>query len=207
MYGRTIYSEEDKKKIVEIESAIASGKLSQDEADKLAQIRAKLGKTRSATAVFDSFMAWIRTLRIGYNISSSVTNLMEGTSSNMILAATGDYFNPKEIYFGYHVAKLSFLKNVTFGAAELPLARKSRKLMDKFRVLMDSKNELQKSTVRTYASKFSWLSPHELNQRVEYINQSPVMIAMLRSIEITGSEGQKSSVWDAYDTNGKLLLS
>ena len=204
VYGRTIYSEEDKKKIVEIESAIASGKLSQDEADKLAQIRAKLGKTRSATAIFDSFMAWIRTLRIGYNISSSVTNLMEGTSSNMILAATGDYFDPKEIYFGYHVAKLSFLKNVTFGAAELPLARKSRKLMDKFRVLMDSKNELQKSTVRTYASKFSWLSPHELNQRVEYINQSPIMIAMLRSTKITGLEGQESTVWDAYDTNGKL---
>lgn len=204
VYGRTIYSEEDKKKIVEIETAIASGKLSKEESDALAKIRANLGKTRSATAVFDSFMAWIRTLRIGYNISSAVTNLMEGTSSNMILAATGDYFNPKEIYFGYHVAKLSFLKNVTFGAAELPLARKSRKLMDKFRVLMDSKNELQKSTVRTYASKFSWLSPHELNQRVEYINQSPVMIAMLRSMEITGSKGQKSSVWDAYDTNGKL---
>lgn len=203
-YGKTIYSVEDKKKLGEIETLLKDKNLPKEEIEKLIKIKEHLGKARTATAFFDNVWAWIRTLRLGYNISSATTNLMEGVTSNMIISASGEYFKPEEIYYGYNVVKHSFIKNLTFGKAETALAKKNRTLMDKFRVIMDSKNELQKSSVRTYASKLSWMNPHELNQRVEYINQSPIMIAMLRSMEITDKNGNKSTLWDAYEKNGQL---
>lgn len=202
-YGKKIYSDEEKKKIKEINKLLSS-KLDDDNKSKLAEIKSKFGKERTATALFDNFLSWVRTLRLGYNISSASTNFLEGVTSNMILASTGEYFDPKEIYYGYNVIKHSFIKNLTFGVAETGLARKNRKLMDKFNVIMDSKNELQKSSIKTYANKFSWLNPHELNQRVEYINQSPLMIAILRSTKIKDKEGNESSVWDAMNKDGHL---
>lgn len=202
-YGKKIYSNEEKQKIKEINDLLAT-ETDKDVADKLKAIKEGFGKDKTATAFFDNILSWIRTLRLGYNLSSATTNFLEGVTSNMILSSMGEYFDPKEIYYGYNVVKHSFVKNVTFGLAETGLARKNRKLMDKFSVIMDSKNELQKSSVKTYASKLSWLNPHELNQRVEFINQSPIMIAMLRSTKIKGLDGTESSIWDAMDKEGHL---
>lgn len=202
-YGKTIYSDEDKRKLGEIETLLKT-ETDKDRREELIKTKESLGKARTATATFDNIWAWIRTLRLGYNVSSATTNFMEGVTSNMILSAGGEYFDPKEIYYGYHVIKSSFIKNITFGKVETTLARKNRKLMDKFNVVMDSKNELQKSSGKSYASKFSWMNPHELNQRVEYINQSPIMIAMLRTQKIKDKNGVEKSIWDAMDKEGKL---
>lgn len=203
-YGKSIYTSEEKKKLGEIENLLRDENLSEDRRAELIKTKETLGRVRTATAAIDNLWSWIRTLRLGYNVSSATTNFLEGVTSNMIIGSTGDYFDPKEIYYGYNIVKHSFLKNATFGLAETGLARKNRKLMDKYNVIMDSKNELQKSSVKTYASKFSWLNPHELNQRVEYINQSPVMIAMLRTQKIKSNTDVESSIWDAMDKNGKL---
>lgn len=201
--GRRIFSNEEKSKIKDIDKLLS--KETNDEVrKKLREIKDSLGKERTATAAFDAFLSWIRTLRLGYNLSSASTNFMEGVMSNMILSSSAEYFDPKEIFYGYHVVKHSFIKNVTFGLATTGLAKRNRVLMDKFNVIMDSKNELQKSSVKTYASKFSWMNPHELNQRVEYINQSPVMIAMLRTMKIADKNGKESSVWDAFNNEGHL---
>ena len=76
--------------------------------------------------------------------------------------------------------------------------------MDRYSVLMDMKNELQKSSHKSFANRLSWTGPHEINQRVEFINQSPIMIAMLRTKKIKGISGAESSVWDAMDKDGNL---
>jgi len=202
-HGSKIYSNEEKARIKEINKIIAN-ETNEQTVQKLKDIKAGFGKEKTATAIFDNMLSWIRTLRLGYNISSASTNFLEGVTSNMVLSSLGEYFDPKEIYYGYGVIKHSFIKNLTFGVAETGLARKNRKLMDKFNVIMDSKNELQKSSVKTYANKLSWLNPHELNQRVEYINQSPIMIAMLRSIKIKDANNNESSVWNAMSKDGHL---
>lgn len=201
--GKPIYSREEKKKIKEIDELL---KTETDEARiaELTEIRKNLGRVKTATAFFDNIFNWIRTLRLGYNVSSATTNFLEGVTSNMILAADGGHFDSKEIYYAYNIVKSMALKNVSFGKLETGLARRNRKLMDKFDVIMDSKNELQKSSVKSYASKFSWLNPHELNQRVEFVNQSPIMIAMLRTEKIKDKNGKESSVWNAMDNNGHL---
>lgn len=203
-YGKTIYSNEEKKKLGEIETLLSNPDLADEQRVELIKIKEKLGKARTATAFFDNLWAWIRTLRLGYNVSSATTNFLEGVTSNMVIASSGQYFNPNEIYYAYSITKSSFLKNITFGLVQTGLAKRARKLMDKFNVIMDSKNELQKSSVKSYSSRFSWLNPHELNQRVEYINQSPLMIAILRSTPIKDKDGKESTVWDAMTNEGHL---
>lgn len=202
-YGKDIYTGEEKKKIAEIEELLRTEE-DDKKREQLIKIKEGLGRVRTATAMFDNMLTWIRTLRLGYNLSSATTNFLEGVTSNMVLGSMGEYFDPKELFYGYSIVKHSFIKNLTFGVAETGLARKNRKLMDKFNVIMDSKNELQKSSVKTYASKFSWLNPHELNQRVEFINQSPIMIAMLRTLKIKSKTNTESSVWDAMTRDGHL---
>lgn len=207
LIGKTIYSVEEREKINEINDLIAkekAGTNNQDKIDELNAIKAGLGRVRTGTALIDNVLAWVRTLRLGYNLSSGITNFLEGFTSNMIIGSSDQYFDPKELFYGYGVIKHSFLKNISFGRAETAVARKNRRLMDKFNVIMDSKNELQKSSVKTISSKLSWMNPHELNQRVEYINQSPLMIAILRSTKLKDVNGNEDTVWNAFDKDGHL---
>lgn len=203
LVGENIYTVEERKKLNEINELLANT-TDEKEKDRLEQLKQGLGKTRTTTAAIDNLLSWIRTLRLGYNLASATTNFLEGVTSNVIVGASNQYFNPNDLFYGYGVIKHSFIKNITFGKAETALAKKNRSLMDKFNVIMDSKNELQKSSVRTTSSRLSWLSPHEMNQRVEYINQSPIMIAMLRTSKIKDKAGNESSVWNAYNKDGHL---
>ena len=200
LIGKVIYSVEDRKKLNEINTLIKNTN-SNEEKVKLEKIKKELGKIRTATAAIDNLLSWIRTLRLGYNLSSAITNFVEGVTSNLVLAASNEYFDSRELFYGYHIAKQSFVKNLSFGLVETDSARKARKLMDMFNVVMDSKNELQKSSHKTYSSKLSWTGPHELNQRVEYLNQSPLMIAMLRTLKVKGKDGNESKIWDAFEWN------
>jgi hypothetical protein len=202
-FSRKIFSNEEKRKIKDIDAIISKETDDAIKAD-LQNIKSQFGKERTATAAFDNLLSWIRTLRLGYNLSSASTNFLEGVTSNMILSSLGEYFDPKEIYYGYGVIKTSFVKNMSFGLVATNAAKKNRSLMDKFNVVMDSKNELQKSSVKTYASKFSWMLPHELNQRVEFINQSPIMIAMARTVKVKDKNGKEAMLWEAYNSDGHL---
>jgi hypothetical protein len=202
-YKSTIYSDEEKRNIKEI-NALMKNEKDPKKLEELSRMKENMGKARTATALFDNLLGWIRTLRLGYNLSSATTNLMEGVTSNMILASLNQYFDPKEIYYGYGVMKHSMLKNASFGLVETKAAKKNRSLMDRFNVVMDSRNELQKSSMKTHADKLSFLHPHALNTRIEYINQSPIMIAMLRTEKIKDKDGNESSVWDAFTPEGHL---
>lgn len=202
--GRTIYSDEEKEKIREIDELLSKG-VSQEEENRLNAIKNGFGKVRTVSAAVDNFMDGLRLLRLGWNLASGVTNLAEGVVSNMILAATGEFFEQNEIYYGYNIARQSWVKNLTFGLRASADARKARALMDRYNVAMDSKNELQKSTTRkSLVKKLDRLTAYELNARIEYLNQMPLMVAMLRSTYITGKDGTKSKVWDAMDSDGNL---
>lgn len=202
-FGRTIYTSEERKKFDELTELIKNEPVEKKQ-NELKTIREGLGKTRTDTALYDNILNWIRTLRLGYNLSSATTNFLEGVTSNMILGSSSEYFEPRELLYGYNTVKYSFLKNLSFGYAETPRAQKNRSLMDKFNVIIDSKNELQKASHGSLASKFSWLNPHEINQRVEFINQSPLMIAMLRTLKIKDKDGNEEKLWNAYTKEGHL---
>ena len=200
---KNIYSDEEKAKIKEIDELIKN-ETNENKIKELQKIKDSLGKVPTLSAKVNSLLNYIRFWRLGFNLSSSVTNFMEGVTSNMILGADNEYFDPKELFYGYRLVKYSMLKNASFGVIETSRAKKLRKLMDKYDVLIDSRNELQKSSRKTNSDKFKIANPYGINSKVEYINQSPIMTAMLRTIKIKGKDGVESSVWDAFDKEGKL---
>lgn len=176
----------------------------EDTLKELDKLEKGLGKDFSATATFDAIFNFIRFKGLGWNISSYVTNFMEGQIANFTIAATGDYFKPENIYRANDIVKGSFLKNVTFNKVATPGAKKARILMDRYRILQDASNELQKASTKTAFSAFKKLSPYEGTRRTEYLNQTPLMIAVLLDIEIKDKEGNVSNVWDAIDSEGQL---
>ncbi len=203
--GRKIYTTEERLRVGELQELIEKNPNS-DKGLQLQKAQENIGKTRTATAILDGLLGWINVLKLGYNLSSMTTNFIEGMVSNMTLAASNQYFNRDEIYYGYKVMRRAFIKNATFGYVEPKLAKKARTLMDRFNVVVDSRNELQKSSHKSYSNKLEWAKWSSGNQRVEYVNQGALMIATLRSTKIKGlAPNTESSVWDAYDTEGKLL--
>lgn len=167
-------------------------------------IETKLGKHFSATAAFDAMFNFIRFKGLGWNLSSYITNFAEGQIANMTIAATGDYFTPENIYRANDIVKGSFAKNLSFGKYATEGARKTRALMDRYAILQDASNELQKASAKSAFSSFKNLSPYEGTRRTEYLNQAPLMIATLLDQQITGKDGEVSNLWDAMDADGSL---
>jgi hypothetical protein len=184
-------SDEDKTHILTIKSNVE------------AQL-SKLGKDFSRVATMDAIFNFIRLKGLGWNVSSGVTNFMEGQIANFTIAASGDYFKPENIYAANTIIKESFLKNATFGKVATPKARKAAALMEKYRILQDASNELQKASSKSAFSKVEAFAPYTLTKRIEYLNQTPLMIAKLMDIMITGKDGTQKSVWDAMQSDGNL---
>ena len=178
----------------------------ENEINKLLKIKANLGKQISASATFENLFNYIRYLGLGYNLSSGITNYMEGQIANMIIAASGDHFEPHHYYRALNIVKGSLFKSVT-GNTNMSTqgSRKLRVLVDRYNILQDSTNELQKASVKTSLDVLDKFTPMEINKRTEYLNQTPLMLSVMFDTEITGKNGQKSNPWDAMDMNGKLL--
>lgn len=204
LIGRKIYSKEDRKKIREIDSLLKTEK-DEDRIKELQRIKTGLGKVRTASAAMINFLDGVRTIGLGWNLNSAMTNMIEGYTSNMILASGGEYFDPAEIYYGISVARQGWTKNMTFGMRTTPNAKLARLLMDRYNILVDNKNDLQKASTKTNLSRVEALNPHEISSRVEYYNQVPIMIAMLRTMKIKDTEGNESSIWDAMNKDTGLL--
>lgn len=167
-------------------------------------IEKNLGKHFSATSFFDALFNFIRFKGLGWNLSSNITNFAEGQIANMIVAASGDYFKSENIYRANDIVKGSFLKNISIGKIATDGAKKTRVLMDRYAILQDASNELQKASSKSAFSSFSTLSPYEGTKRTEYLNQAPLMIAVLLDQKILDKEGKESNVWDAMNPDGSL---
>jgi hypothetical protein len=176
-----------------------------EEKNKLIAKREGLGKRRSSSAGLNSLLSHIRFLGLAYKLSSMVTNFLEGQIANMTIAATGDYFEPKHYYRAMHIVKGSIIKNATLGKYTTKGAKKTRIFADRFDILQDNNNELQKASQKTALSYVDYVTPYTGNKRVEYLNQTPLMVAVMLDTEITGLNGEKSSLFDALDDNCKLL--
>ena len=201
-----ILSKKDRELNKQLNELINNSK-DENEINKLLKIKANLGKQFAWSAAWDNLFNYIRFLGLGYNFSSGITNYMEGQIANMIIAATGDHFEPHHYYRALNVVKGSLFKSVT-GNTNLSTqgSRKLRVLVDRYNILQDSTNELQKASVKTSIDVFDNLGSMEINKRTEYLNQTPLMISVMLSTEITGiNPEQKTNAWDALDMNGKLL--
>lgn len=160
--------------------------------------RNRLGRKFSISSVMNGVLNMVRFVSLGYNLNSNVTNFAEGQLSNAINADRG-YYTSESLNRANKILWGSTVSTVTLGKVNMGSTKLVKHLMEKFDVQMDASNELQKSTRETGIDKLSKLGPWELTKRTEYLNQSPLLVAILLEKEVKGINGQVSNAWDALD--------
>jgi uncharacterized protein (DUF433 family) len=150
----------------------------------------------------DNVLKWTQLVKMGWNVMSSVANVGFGFISNYIEAAGGQLYSTKQLTDAYALVGHSVLKNGTFNKFETATAKKIRSIMDNWDVLKDATHELFESPLNIPLGKFEWMNPYNATQRTEYVNQAPLMIAMMMNAKITHN-GEEINLWDGYGEDGK----
>lgn len=175
----------------------------EEEVKSLIKDRDSIGKAFAWIKLGDAVFNFIRLKGLGWNASAAITNFAEGQQANLNIAATGDYFREENIYVGLGIAKGAFAHNISGGRlARKGKSRLMRTLMDRYKILQDASNLMQAAQSETGFSGVkdgSW-APFEIVTRVEYLNQAPLMVAVLLDQKIKDINGVEMSVWDAMDS-------
>ena len=150
----------------------------------------------------DNILKYIQLKVMGWNLFSGVNNVGFGWISNLIEAADGRVFNQKDILTGYKLVLHSIGKNLSFNHIQSNTATKIRSLMDRFDVLKDMSNELYNNSIPSQITKsVRWLAPYSVTQRTEYINQAPIMIALMHNIKTENGK----TLWEQFDKEGNWI--
>ena len=150
----------------------------------------------------DAILKYVQLKSMGWNMMSAIANIGFGFISNKIEGAGGTLYTSKQLNKGYRMVWGSLLKNWTFNRVETPTTKKIRSMMDKWDVLKDATHELFRNPLNIELSKGGkWLAPYNLTQRTEYVNQAPIMIALMLNTTVETSKG-KVNLWEAYDNDG-----
>ena len=138
-----------------------------------------LGGNVVGSKIADNALKYIQLKGMGWNIFSAFSNMGFGYISNMIEANDGRLYNKKQFGKAMWMVKASIGKNLSFNMVQSAQAKKIRNLMDNLDVLKDSSTELYKSTTNLGLDKLKFAEPYNLQQRSEYVNQAPIMIALM----------------------------
>lgn len=172
---------------------------------KLNNIKAKkdsIGYVFSISNMGKRLLEGVRFKALGYNVNSNITNYAEGQISNFLAGEAGIYFNSEQLKRANFITLKNNANAASFGIFKG--SKKVTKLMKKFNIQQDATNEFQKATKESSFDKLKKFGPFELTTRTEFLNQSPVMVAMLLNETITSKSGETSTVWDALDEDGNL---
>lgn len=166
----------------------------------------QIGLKFSFKSVIDGLFSMVRFLGLGWNIPAYLTNFLEGQVANMTVAASGDLFTPENIYRANSIVQGSIVRNYSFGHMSPGGSKKASILMKRYDVLQDASNEMQKASHKTAYSKLAKLGPYEGVTRTEYLNQTPLMIAILLDRKVKDENGENEiSVWDAMNDEGEFI--
>lgn len=153
----------------------------------------------------DNVLKWVQLVKMGWNVMSSIANVGFGYIANRIEASGGQLYTNAQLTEAYKLTTNSIWKNATFNKVETPVAKKIRALMDKWDILKDASHEMfQRPLDIDLGRNFKWISPYNITQRTEYINQAPIMVAMMMNINLRDlGVNSDDNLWDAYGTDGK----
>ncbi len=164
-----------------------------------------MGSVITGASIMDGIFKFLRFKGLGWNLNGAITNFFEGQIANIIAASKNQSFSEESFWRAIGVIRESNFKNLSFGKFSTKDSRKARIIMDNYDILQDMTNELQKSSNKSVYSGLNRYLPFELIRRIEYMNQTPVALAILMDTQIKNDKGETSSVWDALDEYGKLL--
>jgi len=165
-----------------------------------------LGSNLTVSGMGDVLLK-IQNLRgMGWNIRAAFSNIAFGVISNIIQGSGNDLFLQKNLRKGYILCINSVVKNNTFGMVDSPnkTGTKIRALMDKYNLLQSIKNETFQSSTASTFNKLKAFGPMTLSERTEYLNQAPIMIAVMMDFKAKNDKGEEIPLWEAMGPNGEL---
>jgi predicted kinase len=168
-----------------------------------------LGGFRTASGVGDTVLKYMTLKGLGWNLFSAGSNIGFGIISNMIQASDGREYSMANLQKAHMLVLNSIGRNLSFNTWEgvNSNAVKIRTLMDKWDLLQTSNKEMFDMSQKSSMSKLKRFGPFSLQERSEYLNYAPVMVAIMMSdkFSATDPDGNKVTLWDAYDVkSGKL---
>lgn len=168
-----------------------------------------LGGTINISNVGDMLLKYTTLKGLGWNMFSAFSNMSFGYLSNVVHAAGDEDFSLKELHKGYLMSSHSVLSTATFDLKKTEQAFKIRALVDKFGLMANVSYRETETTDKTVGGTFTKqlkrLGPLNAQERTEYMNIAPLMIASMYKQEVKNSEnGEILSLWEAYDKEGIL---
>lgn len=172
----------------------------------------KLGGKITGSKILDQIMQYVQLKGMGWNVLSAFVNVGFGLPANIIEASGGERFNEKEIRKAYGMTMHSMAKfwGGMVGYEGTKTAQKIFNLSEKLDILKESRNEIYKktqglSTFGKFSKGYKYIMPFTAQASSEYLNQAPVMIAVLMHNKFTNKlDGKEYSLWEAYDETGKV---
>lgn len=163
-----------------------------------------LGSYLAGSMVGDVLMKYMVYKSLAFNPFSAVSNVLQGVYSNLVEAAAGTNYTTKELMTAFGMVTHSMSAFYTGGYLKTDLATKIRNIMDKLNVMSEANKELFEEGVgnNVFTSGMAKsLNPMNWQQRSEYINQAPLVVAMMLHKKIT-IDGTEHKLFDCFDKNG-----
>ena len=201
-----LYTKEEELRKKELEKLLAEEEDEDEKTFLQAQIDA-LGGYRTASGVVDTALKFSTLKGLGWNLTSGFSNIGFGLISNLIEGADGRLINSANLRKAYMLTLNSIGRNMS---ADILFndpngaATKIRSLMDDWDILQTSANELYDNSQKSSLSRLKRFGPYTIQQRSEYLNQAPIMIAVLMDMKAKDPEGNEVSLWEAMGQNAKL---
>jgi len=197
-----ITTDEDKKLLKKIDDIRKS--TPEDDIDAhntLNEAENNIGRIKSGGKIWTSMLKHMVFIKLAWSLKGAATNFSEGQIANMMLAESGEAFTPDNIWSSNRIVQKA--------AASLGKSKEAKKLSNaakKWDVLQASSNEFQKNSIKTRGSKLKkFFAPFYLPSSVEFVNQMPVVLAILKDHKIKDKNGKEVEVWESLDQDLNLL--
>lgn len=195
----------EKKKLEEmLEIAKASGteaeiKIIQNKLD-------GLGRYRALSEVGDTALKYNTIRALGWNLRSAFSNIGFGYITNRIQASDGRLYSSKNFTKASLLVLNSVARNASFNLYQNQggTGYKIRSLMDKYNLLQTQNKELFETNNNNSFKTLKRLAPFNAQERSEYLNQAPIMVAIMMDFTAKNEKGEDVSYWEAIDDNGVL---
>jgi len=205
---------EEKTKILELMATIKkdfeNGDIEAEEYNlkltKLETILEELGRNYSSAKIGRTILKYNQLKSMGWNAFSGVTNMTQGYINNFMEANDGRLFTKKNLGVAYKKVFNSVLKNYSFNTIESNEAKKIRSLMDRMDAMSETSNELyQRSFKNRKTGGINWMNPYNIQNRSEYFNQAPLLVATMLSKNnmVKDLKGNDVPIYEAFDEEGK----
>jgi len=206
--NKKLYTSEEKKQKVELEALIEKETDPQNKEFLQTQLD-NLGGFRTGSGVGDAILKGVTLKGLGWNFFSGASNIGFGAIANLIEASGGENYTMANFRRATLLVTNSIARNASFNAYQgvNGNALKIRTLMDKWDLNSTSSKELFDMSNKSSLSKLKRFGPFSIQERSEYLNIAPIMVAVMLSdkFSATAPDGKKVTLWDAYDvTTGTL---